>query len=103
MLYWVFLVICFAVGVVFSLLRGTFANLGVSLIVGALFAGGALVGQVWGFAFQERQNLSDKAFGDQKTRNLENLGRKYWDLQRRIDHLQDELPGGRGGMHPEGQ
>jgi hypothetical protein len=95
MLYWIFLAICFVAGIVFTFLKGTFTSLGVSLVVGALFAGGALVGQVWGFAFQEKHDLTRKAYGDERTKDLENLGKKFWKLQERIDHLRDELPGER--------
>jgi hypothetical protein len=89
-LYWIFLAGCFAAGIVLPLLKGTLSNLGVSLIVGSLFAGGALIGQVWGFAFQERQSLLEKALGDERTKDLENLGKGFWESRRGIDHLLDD-------------
>ena|SRR2546429_8559053 len=103
LLYGIFLAVCFALGIVFIFFNGSFASLGVSLIVGALFAGGAGVGQVWGFAIQEKNYLFGKALGDERTKDLENLGKKFWKLQKRIDRLQDELPSGRDGVHPQGQ
>src|SRR5260370_27353712 len=103
LLYGIFLAICFALGIVFTFLKGTLVSLGVSLIVGALFAGGAVIGQVWGFATQQKSNLFDKALCDERTKDLENLGKKFWKLRKRIDHLENELPSGRDGVHPEGQ
>ncbi|MGB7846246.1 MAG: hypothetical protein WBL63_11565, partial [Candidatus Acidiferrum sp.] len=49
---------------------------------------------------QEKHYLFEKALGDERTKDLENLGKKFWKLQKRIDHLQGELPSGRDGVHP---
>src|SRR5437762_14291826 len=78
LLYGAFLIICFSLGIVFTFLKGTLVSLGVSLVVGALFVGGAVAGQVWGFAVQERNYLFEKAFGAERTKGLEDLGEKYW-------------------------
>jgi hypothetical protein len=94
LLYGTFLAVCFGLGIVFTFHSGTLANLGIALIVGSLFAGGAVVGQVWSFAIQEQNNLFEKAFGDERSKGLENLGKKFWQLKKRRDHLRDELPGG---------
>lgn len=102
LLYGTFLVVCFTLGIVFTFHAGTLGSLGISLIVGALFAGGAAVGQVWSFAIQEQHNLFEKALGDERVKDLEDLGKKFWKLQKRIDRLQDELPSGGDGVHPEG-
>jgi hypothetical protein len=98
LIYGIFLAASFVLGIVFSLHKGTLANLGIALIVGTLFAGGAVVGQIWGFAIQEKGHLFEQAFGDERTEHLENLGKKFWKLQKRIDHLQGELPSGRDGV-----
>jgi hypothetical protein len=101
--YGTFLIACFVVGIIFIFHAGTLGSLGVALLVGALFAGGALVGQVWGFALQEKFDLFDKAFGDERTKDLEDLGKKFWQLAKRIDRLHEELPSERGDVRPEGQ
>jgi hypothetical protein len=90
MSYWIFLAVCFVAGIVFTLLKGTFSSLGVALVVGSLLAGGAIVGQVWAFAFQERHSLLEKALGDERTKDLENLGKKFWESRKSIDHLLDD-------------
>jgi hypothetical protein len=87
--YWIFLAVSFVVGIIFTFLKGTFSNLGVALVVGSLFAGGAVVGQVWSLAFQERQSLLEKALGDERTKNLEKLGEEFWESRKDIDHLLD--------------
>jgi hypothetical protein len=86
--YWIFLTICLVAGIVCTFQKEPVRTLGVSLVVGSLFAGGAVVGQVWAFAFQERHSLLEKALGDERTKDLEHLGEKFWELQKRIDHLQ---------------
>jgi hypothetical protein len=96
LLYGTFLAVCFGVGIVLTFHSGTLASLGVALVVGALFAGGAVVGQIWSFAIQERRHLFEKAFGDERTKDLENLGRKFWQLKTQRDHLRDELQGEKG-------
>src|SRR4029077_20153657 len=88
--YWIFLTACLVAGIVCIFHKEPLRTLGVSLVVGALFAGGAVVGQVWAFAFQERRDLLEKAFGDERTKDLENLGEKFWELQKRIDNLQGD-------------
>jgi len=88
--YWIFLAVCFVVGICLTLLKGTPSDLGVALVVGSLFAGGAVVGQVWAFAFQERNSLLEKALGDEKTKDLENLGKEFWESREGIDHLLDD-------------
>ena len=88
--YWIFLAACLVGGIVCIFHKEPLRTLGVSLVVGALFAGGAVVGQVWAFAFQERRDLLEKAFGDERTKDLENLGEKFWGLQKRIDNLQGD-------------
>jgi hypothetical protein len=93
LIYGIFLAACFVSGIVFSFQVGTISNLGVPLIVGTLFAGGAVAGQIWAFAIQEKHHFFAKAFGDERTKRLENLGKEFWRLQKRIDHLK-ELPGG---------
>ena len=60
------------------------------MVVGSLLAGGAIVGQVWAFAFQERHSLLEKALGDERTKDLENLGKKFWESRKSIDHLLDD-------------
>ena len=88
--YWIFLALCFVVGIVVAVFKGTDSNLGVALIVGSLFAGGAFVGQVWESAFQEKHSLLEKALGDERTKDLENLGKEFWESRRGIDHLLDD-------------
>ncbi len=103
LLYGIFLVACFALGIVFTFHAGTLGSLGIALIVGALFAGGAVVGWIWGFALQKRVDLFDKAFSNEGTKNLEDLGQKYWQLKEHIDHLRKELPSEGSDVHPEDQ
>src|SRR5215469_4616951 len=88
--YWIFLAVCFVAGILFAVHSGTPSSLGVALIVGSLFAGGAFVGQVWDAAFQERHSLLEKALGDERTKDLENLGKEFWESRRGIDHLLDD-------------
>lgn len=88
LIYGIFLVACFAAGIVFTFLGGTLTSLGVALIVGALFAGGAIVAQIWSFAIQEEHDLFYRALGDERTKDLEKLGAKLWQLKKRFDHLQ---------------
>jgi hypothetical protein len=90
LIYAIFLAACFATGVVFTFLGGTVASLGIALIVGALFAGGTIVAQVWSFAVQEEHELFYKALGDERTKDLQKLGAKIWQLKKHIDHLQSE-------------
>ena len=73
LLYGAFLAVCFALGIWFTLLNGTLASLGVALIVGTLFAGGAVVAQIWSFSIQGELNLFEQAFGDERTSDLKNL------------------------------
>jgi hypothetical protein len=88
--YWIFLAACFVAGILFAVHRGTLSSLGTALIVGSLFAGGAFVGQVWESAFKERHSLLEKALGDERTKDLENLGKEFWKSRRSIDHLLDD-------------
>ena len=67
-LYGMFLVSCFTVGIVFTFYAGTRGSPGIALIVGALFAGGAVVGQVWGFTIQEQNEASLRSSSDMHTR-----------------------------------
>ena len=60
------------------------------LIIGALFAGGAFVGQILSSVIQNKGNLFDKALGDERTKDLEDLGKKFWQLEKRIDRLRNE-------------
>lgn len=90
-IYVAFLAMCLGLGIVFTLHSGTLAGLGIALIVGALFAGGAVVGQAWSFAIQEQHDLFDKAFGEERTKDLENLGKQFWQLKKRRDQLRGEL------------
>jgi hypothetical protein len=54
-IYIAFNVACFAVGVAFIFLNGTFRILGISLVVGGLFSFGTFMTQWWDHAWQ-RQN-----------------------------------------------
>jgi hypothetical protein len=90
LIYGTFLVACFAAGIAFTFLSGAFASLGIALIVGALFAGGAIVAQVWSFAVQEEHDLFYRALGDERTKDLQKLGTKLWQLKKRYDQLQNE-------------
>jgi hypothetical protein len=90
LLYGMFLAVCFALGIAFTFFNGTFASLGIALIVGALFSGGAVVAQIWSFSIQGELSLFEKVLGDEGTKDLENLGAKYWQLKKRIDHLRGE-------------
>lgn len=90
LLYGAFLVACFATGIAFTFLGEALASLGIALIVGALFAGGAIVAQIWSFAVQEERDLFNEALGAERTKDLQNLGVKLWQLQKRIDHLRNE-------------
>lgn len=90
LIYGIFLTACFATGIVFTFLGETLASLGIALIIGALFAGGAIVAQVWAYAVQEQRDLYYTALGDERTKDLQKLGTKLWRLGERIDQLQDE-------------
>ena len=56
--------VLFALGVVFSLLGGTLNSLGVSLIVGSVFAASAFVAQFWAVSYQRGVEVYREIFGD---------------------------------------
>ena len=68
----VFNALCFVLGVVFSLLGGTLSSLGVSLVVGSIFAVSAFVAQLWAVSYQRAKEVRRKVFGDdlEKLRDL---------------------------------
>ena len=87
LIYVVFNVACFVFGIAFVLLRGVLANLGIALIVGAIFSFGTLIAQVWAISVQNASNIVAQAFGNIRNRRLENLGEKYAELVGRRDEL----------------
>jgi hypothetical protein len=56
--------VLFALGIFFSLLGGTLNSLGVSLIVGSLFAASAFVAQFWAVSYQRGVEVYREIFGD---------------------------------------
>lgn len=56
--------VLFALGIVFSLLGGTLNSLGVSLIVGSVFAASAFVAQFWAVSYQRGVEVYREIFGD---------------------------------------
>ena len=90
LIYMVFNSTLFTLGVVFTFLRGVFANLGVALIVGAIFSFSTLIAQVWSVSVQNASNIVAQAFGNIRNRRLENLGDRYTELAHRVDELRKD-------------
>ena len=87
LIYVVFNLVPLVFGIVFSLSRRVFVNLGVALIVGAIFSFGALIAQVWSVSVQNASNLVAQAFGNIRNERLETLGERYTELAKRVDEL----------------
>lgn len=82
--YVLFNVVCFAVGIVFTLSKGALQALGISLVVGGLFSFGTFMAQWWDHAWQRQQTTIDRTFGDKRYTELQRIAKE-------LDHLYGKL------------
>lgn len=86
--YVMFNVLCFAVGVGLIAVGGIPGNVGIALVVGALFAFGSFVSQVWAVAAQHEREVQNRVLGDYELAELKRLAKEMADLQTALDGLQ---------------
>jgi hypothetical protein len=95
--YVVFNVACFFSGVGIAFIGGVFTVIGTALIVGALFSFGAFVAQFWTVRVQQDIDLNRKLYQDEVGLvELKELVKKWSDLHRRIDVLEQSNSGESG-------
>jgi hypothetical protein len=87
--YTAFNLACLAAGVVFIFLGGTIATLGIAMVVGALFAFGTWIAQVWIVTAQRETDAYDRAFADDRFAHLKDLGDEFTKLNNRVKNLRD--------------
>jgi hypothetical protein len=78
---------CFASGISFIFLGGVMQTVGVSLVVGALFAEGAFVGQWWAVTAQSSYTAFYRLWGDERFAQLDELKRRMTELSEQADQL----------------
>ena len=90
-IYILFNVVCFAAGIAFIFLNGTFRVLGISLVVGGLFSFGTFMTQWWDHAWQRQNNTIDRAFNfgyhDMRYAELQRLAKEYAKLYDELEGL----------------
>lgn len=77
---------CLAGGIVFSLLGGTLNSLGISLVVGSVFAMSAFIAQLWTVSYQRSRDVLREVFGDD-FEELKNLAARRAEVVNRITAL----------------
>jgi hypothetical protein len=82
---------CFVTGVSVAFLGGTIQTVGISLIVGSLFAEGAFFGQWWAITAQNNYMAYYRLWGDEKFARLEELKKKMAELSEQADRLRAKL------------
>lgn len=88
--------LAFVVGVVLSLVGEPVRDLGFALVVGSLFASGALWGQLWAVAFQREKQLLERTVGPNFLHeDLDTLGAELRAAMDRVANL--------GGLSGDGQ
>lgn len=82
--------VCFVAGISIIFLGGVMQTIGVSLIVGSLFAEGAFVGQWWAITAQNNYMAYYRLWGDEKFARLEELKEKMAQLSEQANRLRAE-------------
>ena len=85
LVYVLFNVITFVLGVIFSLLGGVFNSLGIALVVGSIFSAGTFVTQFWAVAVQRENETWAQVTGSLD--NLKYLAKKRAALRESIELL----------------
>ncbi len=100
--FFLFNSMCFAVGIIFTVLGGVWTALGVAMIVGSLFSFGTFVAQLWVVHRQRAAEVIDRLYGLRtEYADLERLGRMRKDLLDRIEKLSDSLETSQASESPE--
>lgn len=90
-IYILFNVVCFAVGIAFIFLNGTFRVLGISLVVGGLFSFGTFMTRWWDQALQRQNETIDRAYNfgyhDRRYAELQQLAKEYIKLYDKLEGL----------------
>jgi hypothetical protein len=84
----VFHVLFFAVGAALIFTTGPTRELGIAMVVGAVFAFGSFVAQFWVVADARANAVYKEAVGDLETRNLKRLAARREEIASQIDHLE---------------
>lgn len=85
--------ICFVAGIILAFPGGQLANIGVALIVGALFSFGALVSQFWTVVTQLQQEKFDQlGVRSPGLDKLEELAARRAELSKRLSELDQISP-----------
>jgi hypothetical protein len=79
---------CFVAGIVLCFLSGVPAEIGVALIVGALFSFGAFVSQFWAVVTQRRWEILDQVAPNPQRAKLRLLGERRAALLMRLDNFE---------------
>jgi hypothetical protein len=89
--YVLFNIICFVVGVVFTLQDNVLRTLGIALVVGGLFSGGTFMAQWWDHAWQRQNATIDRAFNlgydDKRYAELQRLAKEVGELYEKLKSL----------------
>ncbi|MEJ3744687.1 hypothetical protein WEI85_15500 [Actinomycetes bacterium KLBMP 9797] len=91
-IYRLILAALFALGVVFTVVSDATTEMGMALIVGALFAFGAWMAQAWALSREEESRIEEKLLGDLLHRDLKRQADHIAELTRRLDELHDQQP-----------
>jgi hypothetical protein len=105
LVYVAFNAACFIAGTIFIFAGGVLANLGIAIVVGAIFAFGSFVAQFWAVAVQNEREVRDRVFVDDWTTEMKRLAEKRTQLIERLrqarpdsdsigDRTQEEHPSG---------
>jgi hypothetical protein len=90
-IYVLFNVVCFAVGVAFTLQHGVLQTLGIALVVGGLFSFGTFMAQWWNHVWQDQNDAMDRAFNsgyhDKRYAELQRLNKERVDLYEKLESL----------------
>lgn len=83
-----FHILCFAVGAALIFTTGPTRELGIAMVVGAIFAFGAFVAQFWAVSYERANAIYKEAVGDLETRKLKRLAAKRAEIASQIEHLE---------------
>ena len=84
--------ICFIAGIILVFPGGQLANIGIALIVGALFSFGAFVSQFWTVVTQLQQEKFDQLGVRSGLDKLEEIAARRAELSKRLDELDQISP-----------
>jgi hypothetical protein len=89
-LYMVFNTVLFGAGVVMAFLESPVQELGIALIVGAIFSYGSFLSQFWTVLVQNERDIRERIVGNSEVTDVQRLLRDRDTLLNQISRLEDQ-------------